>query len=184
MSYSYDYLVFIGRFQPFHLAHDETVRIAIRMAQRVILCLGSAQAERTLKNPFLAEERRTMILSNFNIDEQQRLLFTDIIDVYNDVKWQNLVRQQVGIIIKHHDKVGLIGHDKDESSYYLDLFPEWQREPLDSLYDAISATPIRESYYQGIINSELLPQGTIQFLQDFQHTDMFKTLQQQYQQSR
>ncbi len=55
--YIFDYLVFIGRFQPFHLAHLQTVEIALQQSQNVILALGSAQPERNIKNPFLAAER-------------------------------------------------------------------------------------------------------------------------------
>ena len=65
MKYTFDYLVYIGRFQPFHLAHMQTIKIALENSQNVILALGSAQDERNTKNPFSAEEREHMILSNF-----------------------------------------------------------------------------------------------------------------------
>ena len=55
--YTFDYLVFIGRFQPFHLAHMQTIEIALQQSRYVILALGSAQMERNIKNPFLAIER-------------------------------------------------------------------------------------------------------------------------------
>lgn len=178
--FDYQYLVFIGRFQPFHLAHYETVKIALQHAEQVILCLGSAQNERSLKNPFLAEERKQMILANFSSEQQQRILFTDIIDVYNDEKWKALVREKVAELVPSSAKIGLIGHEKDESSYYLDLFPEWQRVPLDSLQGAISATPLRERYYQGEIVPDVFPQGTLEFLKHFQTTATYQQLQQQY----
>jgi len=54
MTYKFDYLVYIGRFQPFHLAHMQTIKIALQQSQYVILALGSAQNERNTKNPFLA----------------------------------------------------------------------------------------------------------------------------------
>ena len=65
MNYTFDYLVFIGRFQPFHLAHMQTIKIALQQSQYVLLALGSAQNERNIKNPFSANEREQMILSNF-----------------------------------------------------------------------------------------------------------------------
>lgn len=178
--YPFDYIVFIGRFQPFHLAHQQTIHIALAKAKRVIIALGSAQNERTLKNPFLAEERKQMILSNFNIDEQQRIIFVDVIDVYNDVKWQALVRQLVQNITQADDKIGLIGYNKDESTYYLDLFPEWQRVVIDSLHGDISATPLREAYYNGQILSDKFPQGTVAFLQKFQKNAIYQQLQTEF----
>lgn len=176
----YDAMVFIGRFQPFHLAHWQTVKIALQQAKQVILCLGSAQDERSLKNPFLASERQQMILSNFDADEQQRIVFVSIIDVYNDVKWKALVRQGVANCVAAQASIALIGHMKDESSYYLDLFPEWDTCSLDSLHGAISATPLRHAYYEGEILSQHFPAGTIEFLTQFQHSEAYHHLQQQF----
>lgn len=84
MNYTFDYLVFIGRFQPFHLAHMQTIKIALQHSQHVILALGSAQNERNIKNPFLASEREAMILSNFSPEDRARIKFVEVIDVYND----------------------------------------------------------------------------------------------------
>ncbi len=182
MKNMFDYLVFIGRFQPFHLAHKETVDIALRQSQQVILALGSAQNERNIKNPFLAQEREQMILSNYNEADQKRIKFVHVIDVYNDVKWVKLVTTLIESMISPTDQVGLIGHLKDESSYYLQLFPNWKMVELESLKNAISATPLREAYYRGEIQAQYLPQGTIDFLQQFQQTDVYRQLQQKYQQ--
>ena len=181
-AYAFDHLVFIGRFQPFHLAHLQTVEIALQHSQQVILALGSAQAERNLKNPFLATEREQMILSNFSVADQARIQFVHVIDVYNDVKWVKLVKQLVASVTHANDKIGLIGHFKDESSYYLQLFPEWEMLELDSLVGSISATPLREAYYRGEIQTEFFPQGSIQFLQKFQNNEMYRKLQDKYQQ--
>ena len=182
MKNMFDYLVFIRRFQPFHLAHKETVDIALRQSQQVILALGSAQNERNIKNPFSAQEREQMILSNYNEADQKRIKFVHVIDVYNDVKWVKLVTTLIESMISPTDQVGLIGHLKDESSYYLQLFPNWKMVELESLKNAISATPLREAYYRGEIQAQYLPQGTIDFLQQFQQTDVYRQLQQKYQQ--
>ncbi len=178
--YTFDYLVFIGRFQPFHLAHMQTIEIALQQSQNVILALGSAQSERNIKNPFLATEREQMILSNFSEQEQKRIHFVHVVDVYNDEKWVKQVKDLVNAVIQPNMKVGLIGHFKDESSYYLRLFPEWQMVELDSLKDSISATPMREAYYRGEIQTEFFPQGTIQFLSEFQKSAIYQQLQQKF----
>lgn len=178
--YTFDYLVFIGRFQPFHLAHMQTIEIALQQSQHVILALGSAQLERNIKNPFLATEREQMILSNFSEQDQKRIHFVHVIDVYNDEKWVKQVKGLVNQIIQPNAKVGLIGHFKDESSYYLALFPEWQMVELDSLKDAISATPMREAYYRGEIHTEFFPEGTVQFLTQFQKSPIYTELQKKY----
>ncbi|WP_457970695.1 nicotinate-nicotinamide nucleotide adenylyltransferase [Acinetobacter calcoaceticus] len=178
--YKFDYLVFIGRFQPFHLAHMQTIEIALQQSHYVVLALGSAQMERNIKNPFLALEREQMILSNFSLDEQKRIKFVHVVDVYNDEKWVKQVKSLVNGVIEPNSKVGLIGHFKDESSYYLKLFPEWIMVELDSLKDSISATPMREAYYRGEIQTEFFPVGTIQFLDEFQKTRIYQQLQQRF----
>ncbi|WP_130802969.1 nicotinate-nicotinamide nucleotide adenylyltransferase [Acinetobacter ihumii] len=178
--YTFDYLVFIGRFQPFHLAHMQTVEIALQQSQNVILALGSAQPERNIKNPFLALEREAMILSNFSEDEQKRIHFVHIVDVYDDEKWVHQVKTLVNQITPPHAKIGLIGHFKDESSYYLKLFPEWTMVELESLKSSLSATPVREAYYRGEIQAQAFPQGTIDFLQAFQKNPIYQELQNKY----
>ena len=178
--YTFDYLVFIGRFQPFHFAHMQTIEIALQKSQNVILALGSAQSERNIKNPFLAVEREQMILSNFSEQDQKRIHFVHVVDVYNDEKWVKQVKDLVNGVIQPNAKVGLIGHFKDESSYYLRLFPEWQMVELESLKDSISATPMREAYYRGEIQAEFFPKGTIQFLSEFQKSLIYQKLQQKF----
>lgn len=180
MKYNFNYLIYIGRFQPFHLAHMQTIKIALEHSDQVILALGSAQDERNIKNPFSALEREQMILSNFSETDQKRIQFVHIIDVYNDVKWVKLVKTRIAERVQPEDKVGLIGHFKDESSYYLQLFPEWKMLELHSLKGAISATPVREAYYRGEVVESVLPLGTSDFLHQFQTTEIFKQLQHKY----
>lgn len=105
MTYKFDYLVYIGRFQPFHLAHMQTIKIALQQSQYVILALGSAQNERNTKNPFLASEREQMVLSNFSEADQKRIKFVHVIDVYNDTKWVELVKSLVNATVLETDKI-------------------------------------------------------------------------------
>ena len=183
MKYTFDYLVYIGRFQPFHLAHMQTIKIALENSQNVILALGSAQNERNIKNPFSAEEREHMILSNFSKEDQDRIHFVHVIDVYNDEKWQKLVKSLVAAVVQPNDKVGLIGHFKDDSSYYLKFFPEWEMLELDSLKGAISATPLREAYFRGEIIEREFPLGTQEFLEKFQKTEIYQQLKLKFEQN-
>ncbi len=123
MQYTFDYLVFIGRFQPFHLAHLQPIQIALARSHYVILALGPTQNERNLKNPFLAKEREQMILSNFSPEVQERIKFVHVVDVYNDEKWQKLVKSLVGELVQPQDRVGLIGHFKNALILLFKVFP-------------------------------------------------------------
>ena len=59
--FKYDLLVYIGRFQPFHLGHESVVRQALTLAHKVLIIIGSADSPRTIKNPFTFTERLNMI---------------------------------------------------------------------------------------------------------------------------
>lgn len=173
----FDYLVFIGRFQPFHLAHKAVIDEAFRHSSNVILLLGSAQPERTLKNVFTAEEREQMMRAAYPAELQQHIHFAGLIDVFNDVKWTQMAKDAVAQIVSDPaKKVGLIGHFKDQSSYYLRLFPEWPLVELDNFYQ-MSATPIRERYLLGQLPTlDEVPATTLAFLTAFQQTIHYSQL--------
>ena len=177
----FDYLVFIGRFQPFHIAHQDVINIALSMSKRVVLILGSAQNELTTKNPFSIDEREQMIACSFSEAEQQRLIFIPMIDLYHSERWSKAVKSAVDQVTGTDTKVGLIGHFKDESSYYLRLFPQWQLIELENLKNALSATPLREKYYQGEIDRESFPEYVQQFLAEFQSSKWYPKLREYYQ---
>ena len=207
----FDFLVFIGRFQPFHLAHQAVIQEAFKHSKSVIILLGSAQHEegfsetsfrphskvelcesRTLKNVFTATEREEMIRAALAPEQQSQLHFAGLVDVFNDKKWTAMVKQAVQNIVQQcsqcddsdiQSKIGLIGHFKDQSSYYLALFPEWALVELDN-YFALSATPIREQYLLGLLPTlTQVPASTLSYLMNFQQTSSYRALQQQAQQS-
>lgn len=131
-KYFYDFLVFIGRFQPFHQGHRFVVDRALKQGQKVIVLCGSAQQPRSLRNPWYVQEREEMIRSCFDKTENQRIIISPLMDVlYNDELWISNVQQTInGIVAAHYQqsdrepKIGLIGHSKDRTSYYLKLFPQ------------------------------------------------------------
>ena len=61
MTQTYDYIVYVGRFQPFHNGHLETLRQAAEAGKEIIFVIGSANAAPTPVNPFPADERISMI---------------------------------------------------------------------------------------------------------------------------
>lgn len=56
--------VLIGRFQPFHLGHEQLIEAQIKNGLRNFkIFIGSANSGRTTKNPFTVQERCDMILT-------------------------------------------------------------------------------------------------------------------------
>lgn len=182
----FDYLVFIGRFQPFHHGHEFVMREALHRTKTVIMLIGSANSPRTLKNPFSFDERQSMILKAFDNDnnDNERIICIPIDDtLYNDNEWlQNIQRAVLCITQNKSAHIGVIGHVKDNSSYYLSLFPNWEFVGLSN-FKNLSATPLRWAYFlnkrlkNGDHWQDVMPASSVDFLQKFAQTDDFTHLQ-------
>lgn len=152
------HIVFVGRFQPFHLGHKSIVDSALENAEKVIIVIGSYRTPLGLMNPWTFEERKEMILTVMK-GHAGRLIIVPLRDyIYSDITWITALQNQVARVVTEVDKVKMIGHFKDDTSVYLRFFPQWPLIERPN-YRGINATDIRESYYQGRIDSELLPVG-------------------------
>jgi bifunctional NMN adenylyltransferase/nudix hydrolase len=150
-SSQFDYLVFIGRFEPFHRGHFSVVERALKVAKQVIVLIGSANKPRTIRNPWTAAEREVMIRAAFDSDSP-RLLIRPLRDhLYNDALWIKDVQQLVADATGSQDsslRIGLIGCNKDYSSYYLKMFPQWTL--VNAVNCAgISASELRDYLFSG-----------------------------------
>ena len=172
-TWKYDFLVFIGRFQPFHNGHLAVVERALDLAQRLVVCIGSADAARSSRNPFTAEERAEMIRSSLPEEKSQRLVFVYVKDhTYNDTAWVEQIQGSVAAVVCDYglsdSRIGLIGFSKDETSYYLNLFPQWASEnvPQDVIYNS---TDIRRDFFRAnpIISDHVMPEAVVGSLKSF-----------------
>ena len=75
----YDYIVFIGRMQPPHLAHIKIIERALDQASKVIVLFGSANQPRTPKNPWNWHEREEMVRSCIHSKDQTRIVFRGVL---------------------------------------------------------------------------------------------------------
>lgn len=137
-----DALVFIGRFQPFHNGHAAVIRTALEQAKEVVVVVGSSFAARNIRNPFTFQERKEMIKSVFPTERVKVVPVSDY--PYDDNKWVKAIQKVVDETIPHAQDVGLIGHSKDSSSYYLKIFPRWKNHVEVPNVDNINATDIRK----------------------------------------
>ena len=173
MSKKYDTLVLIGRFQPLHNAHLEIIKRATALTDQLVVICGSAKQPRTYKNPFTFDERARMI-RNATAGLSLRVNVEPNIDtIYNDQAWA--VRVQ-GIVSKYAvlgGKVGIIGHKKDESSFYLDMFPQWEFVNVEQI-EPLGATNIRDLFFKRDVNmnfiKSVVPETTVDFLNEFRKT--------------
>ena len=149
----YDLAVFIGRFQPFHKGHLHNIIQALKFSDRILINIGSSFNAPNIKNPFTFEQRKQMIKSDLEAVEidLSRIVIEPLADYYyQEEKWQQALRQNVSKHSKITDKVAIVGHEKDASSYYLKSFAEWGFIPVDN-YKSYNATDFRKEYYNGNI---------------------------------
>lgn len=191
MKHEHDLAVFIGRFEPFHIAHKMVVDEALRKANKVAIIIGSANTPRSHRNPFTYEERERMIRDAFPA-ETNRIITVPLEDtLYNDEKWVRDVQSAVlEAFTKAYGawhpmaKIALIGHNKDNSSFYLKLFPQWKSINVAN-QDGISATTIRDWYFGSdsgyfLRVSDELHDSTKLFLREFQKTDDYTNIKLEY----
>lgn len=187
----YDALIFIGRFQPFHNGHQHIVEAALELTDKVIICVGSAEAPRTPRNPFNFSERYAMIHSTMKHDS--RIEIIPINDYwYNNDKWVAGVQDAVAPIFNrmpwsdYPKRIALIGHSKDHTSYYLKMFPQWKEVEVDN-HANIDATRIRNNYFQGgtggnesMINAALLSPETTSFMEYFRDSQAYDIVKEDF----
>lgn len=149
----YTHLVFIGRFQPYHKGHLKVIETALKIAEKVIVLIGSANSARNPRNPFTFDERKKMIEHSFLQEipggTLDRLIIKPLNDfTYSDAKWIANVQAIVNSIASNslNPKIGLIGHSKDNTSYYLKKFPMWHSVNVPQ-HQILNATDIRTSFF-------------------------------------
>ena len=129
----FPYAIVIGRFQPVHFGHQRLIEEGLRAAERVIVVVGSDRKPRSVKNPFTFDERERMIRASLRSNDQMRVSVVGVGDSpYNDQLWIASIQSAVDRLLLQdgvapaRTKVALVGHLKDESSYYLRMFPGWE----------------------------------------------------------
>lgn len=205
-----DLTVFIGRFSPFHNGHATVLRRALQKSKVVLVLLGSADQPRTIKNPFTADERTTMIDMWYGNESWKnskpnlnggRLEVAAIHDTpYNDQLWIRDVQVAVEACKnKYVDLLGLnptiaiTGAKRDATSWYLEAFPTWEKDfvSADESDFNLSATDVRRILFNSqnchiddscaIELARHVPETTRLFLDGFAETDEAQQLRREFQ---
>jgi bifunctional NMN adenylyltransferase/nudix hydrolase len=148
----FDFLVFIGRFEPFHNGHAAVARHALARARKVIFLVGSADTPRTTRNPWTVAERAVMIRTALD-DASDRVIIRPLRDhLYNESQWIAGVQRAVADAVQADGgsadaSIGLVGMDKDASSYYLKEFPQWPLVDVQHT-ETLSATELRRYLFE------------------------------------
>ena len=197
-KHTYDYAVFIGRFEPFHHAHKRVIEKALTVADKVVVLIGSANKPRSIRDPFFVEERKVMIRASCASPNPARLLFGEIRDFpYSDERWMREVQQTVAQLVVADNsvlndaaRICMIGHFKDDSTDYLRMFPQWdlieapnheQRNATDIRHLMFDATDgAQDAKGQWMLIQAAVPEGVFTFLQAFATSEAFVQLSREH----
>ncbi len=174
--------VLIGRFQPYHLGHAALVERALEVAPRVLVIVGSAHGPRLAKNPFTAAERVAVIGQSLAPSVRARVTFASVRDYFDEPRWAMAVRKAVQREAPRGG-VTLVGFRKDDTTSYLNAFPEWSEHSVPR-QAPIDATSLRHSYFTD--GPELAPElvasvppPVASFLRAFRQTAEFARLREE-----
>jgi len=172
--------VYIGRFSPFHNGHYETLKYAHQNYDQVIVLIGSGNKRRSPKNPF-----DTDVICKWIFDSFPKTVIKEIKDYgYDETKWISQVETVVSEVAKY--PITIVGHSRDDSSYYLKEFPNWSFEEVGVFADDINGTGIRSRYFNPnssmteIFQLEsLVPYQVYYYLKENLNTDWYKKIQEE-----
>lgn len=156
--------IVVGRFNPPHIGHLSLFRAAVVDCDKLIIVLGSADHPNDTKNPFSDHDRTAMISAMLTSDPEIKNLVTSshgtprcatyyvgVRDHFygdRDVRWCTEVRDKVNQLLTDEEcEITLVGHHRDDTSYYLDMFPEWKYQEVDEGEDGLNSTLIRKSVF-------------------------------------
>ncbi len=177
--------VVIGRFQPFHSSHLELVRFALKESENLIVVLGSDNQASTIANPWSSEQRSQMIRSALTPEENKRVEILRAKDyLYNNNLWVTAVQEMINNVASGSDDIKLIGHEKDRSSFYLKLFPQWGAHLEFESTERLDGTSIREALFRKdtITIKPRLPKPVYEYLVEFMKTPEYDRLYDEFHQ--
>lgn len=176
--------VVIMRSHIHHLGHQYLIDEALKISNHVLVLIGSVNRSRGMANAFSYEERVAMIRPCLTGEKAYKVQIKPLNDyLYVEYDWESEVQRIVHDHVQHlgmAEDVAIVGHIKDNTSYYLKSFPRWKKHHVDNL-DNISATPLREAYFDPQVDrldeiAPFVPKPTLEYLREFQKTEHYEWL--------
>jgi len=161
--------IVIGRFQPLHYGHVSLIRKAFEVADEVVVLVGSSFMAFAHRNPFTFEMRKQWI--------QESFVNANVIGIpdypHSDDDWKNFIIEVIETRYGYDDSdIAIVGHVKDDSSYYLQLFSQW-RFIEHHLHSNFHSTDIRDLVYDHKLPyiHNVVPSQVFASLETYQTTD-------------
>lgn len=184
------YAVIIGRFQPFHFGHLDLVQEAYKYANHVVFVIGSHNAPRSIRNPWDSFFRQK-IIENFLSDKTLGIDYSFVYindSAYNFTDWVIDVEKKVNGLIENPNwqifdgkkpKVYIVGHFKDDTSYYLNYFPNWELISVKNK-EKMNSTDIRIALFENKKHFYFNSSPAMYLIDEWKQTLDFTELQEEY----
>lgn len=170
---NYDYCIFIGRCQPYTLAHEQLLKEAFLLGDQVICVLGSHNKAPDSRDPWTSQLREGMIRNCLSEEENKRISFIYMHDyLYNENLWVTELQQKIEEQTVGSSSVAMVGYE--QSGSYLHNFPQWdwQKKGYGAPHDL--SAEVRKLYFSGSDEwKKHVPTGTIEYLEAFKKDKYF-----------
>ena len=135
--------LFVGRFQPFHNGHIDAIREILKVEDRVVIVIGSAEENHEPLNPFTAGERFQMIEAALGASgiERDKYVIIPIRNVVNFMLWTTHVDQYIPPVYKVYTGSPIVRE-------LYELYGKYEIAPLKFNLD-VHATLVREKMLKG-----------------------------------
>lgn len=162
-------ILFVGRFQPFHLGHYRMIEKIVDDAEYVIIAIGSSKKSFTLKNPYTGGERLSMIWKALKPSWRTKCILTTIDDINRYNIWVNHVEDLVpdfDVVVTNSNLTRLLFEKKGYQVYSPGTFSRI----------TYRGEHIRASMQNGHEWKELLPVAIVKYLGEIDGVERIKKL--------
>ena len=162
--------VVIGRFQPFHKGHMAIIGYIHKnrdiYSDDLTIVIGSANESRTFKNPWDSSTRSLWIKNGITKNYKN---FNVSIKLLNDAPGDDdmWLGDLYGML---PDNYRIVGHYKDESSYYLNMFPAFRVDNIE-MEGTLNGVDIRKK----VFHDEKIP-GNINCIDPYIHSNFVSSI--------
>ena len=144
----YDVGLICGRFQTFHKGHESLVETGLKLCDRVLILIGSAQECGTERNPYNINTRTKMLKSIYG--DNASVMIYGLSDMTNEndscPEWGRYLLDNVDRYIYKAPELMIYGNDESRSRWFA---PEDIKDTSEFIVNRgripISATMVREA---------------------------------------
>ena len=147
----YDCGVVCGRFQTFHIGHESLIDTALRLCDRVLILVGSAQEYGTERNPLTINTRTKMLREIYGNSSNVMIFGINDLTDESDIRpeWGRYFLENVDRYIYKLPEVMIYGNDEARSRWFhVDDIKEVTEVIVNRGKIPISATMVRDFMVQ------------------------------------